>query len=127
MSNTSPKNAARADDLARYSVAAGVLAVALWVIARTLVWHLSATEVNTRHPEFDWTSLLAPAQGYICAVLAVALGIAGLLHRDKTRTWAVVGTTIGGTFLVIMLAEILAKILVTILPLFFISEPGPQQ
>lgn len=123
MSNTSPKTAARADDLARYSAAAGVLAVALGGIAQVLVGHLSATEGEGGHPWFDWTSLLAPAPGCICAVLAVVLGIAGLLHRDKTRAWAVVGTTIGVTFLVIMLAEILGNIL----PLFFISEPGPQQ
>lgn len=122
MSKTSPKTAARADDLARYSAAAGVLAVALWAIAQVLVGHLSATEGKSGHPWFDWTSLLAPAPGCICAVLAVALGVAGLLHRDKTRAWAVVGTTIGVTFLVIMLADFSANIL----PMFFISEPGPQ-
>lgn len=122
MSKTSPKTAARADDLARYSAAAGVLAVALWAIARVLVGHLSATEGKSGNPWFDWTSLLAPAPGCICAVLAVALGVAGLLHRDKTRAWAVVGTTIGVAFLVIMLADFSANIL----PMFFISEPGPQ-
>ncbi|WP_114854706.1 hypothetical protein [Brachybacterium sp. YJGR34] len=100
-----------------------MLAVALWAIARILVGHLSATESETDHPWFDWTSLLAPAPGCICAVFAIVLGIAGLLHRDKTRAWAVAGTTIGATFLVIMLTEISANIL----PMFFISEPGPQQ
>lgn len=123
MSSTSPKSAARADDLARCSVAVGVLAVALGEIAQMLLRHQSASEGEARHPWFDWTSLLAPAPGFICAVLAVALGITGLLHRDKTRTWAVVGTTIGATFLVIMLADVLGNIL----PLFFIDEPGPQQ
>lgn len=109
--------------MARYSAATGVLAVALWVIARILMGHLAATEGENAHQWFDWTSLLSPAAGGICAVLAVALGIAGLLPRDKTRAWAVVGMTIGVTLLVIMLAEISANIL----PLLFISEPGPQR
>lgn len=123
MSNTSSRTVTRADGLARYSAAAGVLAVALSLIARMLVGYLSATKTSSGHPEFDWTSFFAPAPGYICAVLAVVLGIAGLQHRDRTRTWAVVGTTIGVTFLVVTLADIFTNIL----PLFFISEPAPQQ
>lgn len=122
MSNTSPKNAARADGLARYSAAAGVLAVALSLIARMLVGYLSATKVSSGQPEFDWTSFFAPAPGYICAVLAVVLGIAGLLHRDRTRTWAVVGTTIGVTFLIITLAEIPSYMVAWVVH----PEPGPQ-
>lgn len=121
MSNASPKAATRADGLARYSAAAGVLAVALSVIARVLVAYISATEVNNGHPEFDWNSFFAPAPGYICAVLAVVLGIAALLHRDRARTWAVVGTTIGVTFLIITLAEIPADML-----RYAVIEPGPR-
>lgn len=121
MGNMSLKTAARADGLARYSAAAGVLAVALSVIARMLVAYISATEVNNGHPEFDWNSVFAPVPGYICAVLAVVLGIAGLLHRDRARTWAVVGTTIGVTFLVVTLAEIPADILART-----VIEPGPR-
>lgn len=123
MSTTSRRTAARADDLARYSAAAGVLAVALWLIARILIGHLTATDGEDAHPWFGWNSLLSHAPAGICALLAIALGIAGLLPRDTTRARAVVGTTIGGTLLVIMLAEISA----TILPLLFISEPGPQR
>ena len=123
MRRTSPEAAARADDLARYSAAAGVLAVALWVIARVLVGHLSFTEGGIGHPWFALTSILAPVPGGVCAVLAMALGIVGLRHRDKTRAWAVVGGTIGTTFLVIMFADLVANTL----PMFLISEPGPQQ
>lgn len=122
MSNTSSRTVTRADGLARYSAAAGVLAVALSVIARMLVGYLSATKASSGHPEFDWTSFFAPAPGYICAVLAVVLGIAGLLHHDRTRTWAVVGTTIGVTFLVITLAEIPAYMVAFVVH----PEPGPQ-
>ena len=122
MTNASP-TAVRADDLARYSAAAGVLAVALLVIARTLLVYLLATGFYTRHPGLDWTRFSAPAPAYICAVLAVVLGIAGLRHRDKARTWAVVGTTIGVTFLVITLAEVPTSIL----PYILHPEPGPQQ
>lgn len=121
MSSMSPKTARRADGLARYSAAAGVLAVALSVIARMLVAYISATEVNDGHSMFDLPSFFAPAPGYICAVLAVVLGIAGLLHRDGARTWAVVGTTIGVTFLVIKLAEIPADMLARA-----VIEPGPR-
>lgn len=121
MRNTSPKTAARADGLARYSAAAGVLAVALSVIARMLVAYIRATEVNNGHPEFDWPSFFAPAPGYMCAVVAIVLGIAALLHRDRARAWAVVGTTIGATFLVITLAEIPADMLARA-----VLEPGPR-
>lgn len=121
MSYTSPKTATRADGLARYSAAAGVLAVALSVIAQMLVAYISATEVNNGHPEFDWNSFFAPAPGCICAVLAVGLGIAALLHRDRARPWAVVGTTIGVTFLIITLAEIPADMLARA-----VIEPEPR-
>lgn len=113
----------RADDLARYSAAAGALAVALWVIARMLLVYLLATGFYARQPGLDWTRFSAPAPAYICAVLAVVLGIAGLRPRDKTRTWAVIGTTVGVTFLVITLAEVPANIL----PYILHPEPGPQQ
>lgn len=69
MSTTSPKAAARADGLARCSAAAGVLAVALSVIAQMLKAYISATEFNRGHPEFDWTSFFAPVPGYLCGAL----------------------------------------------------------
>lgn len=51
MSNTSSRTARRADDLARYSAAAGALAVALWLIARMLLVYLSAVELNQDRSE----------------------------------------------------------------------------
>lgn len=121
MSKTSPKSTARAAGLAHYSVAAGVLAVVLSVIARMLVAYISATEVNNGHPEFDWSSFLAAFPAYICAILAIALGIASLPHGDRARTWAAVGLAIGATFLVVTLAEIPVDIITRAT-----IEPGPR-
>lgn len=105
MSKTTPSSVQTANGLGRYSAAAGVLAVALSVIARMLVAHISASEITVGLPVFDWPSFFAPAPGYLCAVLAVALGVGSLRARDKARTSAIFGVTIGITFLAISLAE----------------------
>lgn len=122
MSDKNSGTLRRADGLARYSAAAGVLAVALWVIARTLLMYLSSMEFDTEPRELGWTSYLAPVPSYICAVLAVVLGITELRHRDRVRPLAVVGTTIGLTLLIITLAEIP----ISFFPYFLHPEPGPQ-
>lgn len=111
MSTTRPSGSQTTSRYGFFSAAAGVLAVVFSVLARMLMAGIAASEVNTGHPEFDWTSVFAPVPGYICAILAVALGIAGLRHRDKARMWAIVGTTIGMTFLIISLSEIPAAMI----------------
>lgn len=105
MSDATPSRATSADGLGHYSAAAGVLAVVLSVIARMLVAYIDASEVNSGHPESDWPSFFAPAPGYVCAVIAIALGIGGLRAGTAARTSAIVGVTIGLTFLAVSLAQ----------------------
>lgn len=116
MSTTSPGGSQTFNRFGLLSATTGVLAVVHSVIARMLWASIYASEVSRGHTGFNWTSFFAPAPGYFCAILAVALGIAGLRARDKARTWAIVGTTIGITFLILSLSQVPV--------IFAVAEPG---
>lgn len=55
----------------------------------------NAFHVNNGHSETDGLILIAPIPVFICAVLAIVLGTAGIRERTSGRTWAIVGVTVG--------------------------------
>ena len=54
----------------------------------------NAFHVNNGHPETDGLIRMAPIPGFICAVLAIVLGTAGIPERTSGRTWAIVGVIV---------------------------------
>lgn len=59
--------------------------------------------------------LLISLPGIALALLATVLGVIGLLQRERRRTAAIIGTTLGGSHLLVSIAGVLGSALVVAL------------
>lgn len=92
------------------SLVAGVLLVLASIAAQIIVpmLPLIATEMDFSYGTIPYLMSLPPA---ILATIATALGIVGLLLRDRARVAAIIGTTLGVSHLLVGMAGVLSSAL----------------
>ena len=92
------------------SLVAGVLLVLASIAAQVVVPLLPwiATEMDFSYRTIPYLMSLPPA---ILATSATALGIVGLLLRDRARVAAIIGTTLGVSHLIVGMAGVLSSAL----------------
>ena len=88
------------------SLVAGALMVLASIAAQTAMPLLPVimAEMNWSYRTIPMLISLPPA---ILAIIATALGIVGLLLRDRARVPAIIGTTLGASHLIIGVAGLL--------------------
>lgn len=78
------------------SATAAGIGVALVLSGQLQAVERQSLHARTGHPiDHDGLLLIAPVPGLICALLAIALGMAGIRTRDCRRAWSAVGLVIG--------------------------------
>lgn len=103
-----PAGRPRSNPIGVASLVAGVLLVLASIAAQTVVplLPLIATEMDFSYRTIPYLMSLPPA---ILATIATALGIVGLLLRDRTRVAAIIGTTLGVSHLIVGMAGVLSS------------------
>lgn len=95
MSVTPSTDSRNLDIFGIMSTTTGGIGIALALWGQLWVSERYANYVNGGHPDTDGIMLSAPIPGFICAVLALVLGTAGIRGRTSERTWAIVGVVFG--------------------------------
>ncbi|MGP9602198.1 hypothetical protein ACT3SY_05170 [Brachybacterium sp. AOP42-E1-35] len=106
MSITLSIDSRKLDILGIMSTTAGGLGVALTVWGQLARQELYSFYVFNGHGTADGLMLIAFIPGAICAVLALALGMASLRSRASGRTWAIVGLVAGAVAVAFMVSGI---------------------
>lgn len=97
------------------SLIAGIVLLALGVLNQSLAPAIPMIMAETSIP-FSSMPLLYLAPPAIVATIGTALGIVGLLVRNRSRDAAIIGTTFGVSHLVVGLAGIIgAQIVIAML------------
>ncbi|WP_422117852.1 hypothetical protein [Brachybacterium sp. UNK5269] len=92
------------------SLIAGVLLVLAIIAEQTVMLFLpvALAELSFPYRSVPYLISLPPP---ILATIATALGIVGLLLRDRTRVAAIIGTTLGVSHLIVGMAGVLSSAL----------------
>lgn len=103
-----PASRPRSNPVGVASLVAGVLLVLASIAVQTVVPLLPwiATEMDFSYRTIPYLMSLPPA---ILATIATALGIVGLLLRDRTRSSAIIGTTLGVSHLIVTTAGLFSS------------------
>lgn len=95
MSTAPPADSRNLEVLGIMSTTTGGIGIALALWGQLVRAERYAFHVNNGHGMTDDIMLLALMPGFLCAVLALGLGTAGLRDRTSGRTWAIVGLVVG--------------------------------
>jgi hypothetical protein len=95
MSATPVTDSRNLDVFGIMSTTTGGIGIALTLWGQLLRAERYAFHVNNGHGMTDDIMLLTLVPGFICAVLAIVLGTAGLRDRTSGRAWAIVGLVVG--------------------------------
>src|SRR5690625_2019995 len=85
MSTTPSTDSRNLDVFGIMSTTTGGIGIALTLWGQLWVAERYADYVNSGHPETDGIMLTAPIPGFICAVLAIVLGTAGIREPDQRK------------------------------------------
>ena len=96
------------------SLVAGVLLLLWGLVASALRMAMPALLASVGS-SYGIVSLLIMLPGLLLALVALGLGIGGLLQRDRSRVAAVIGTTLGASHLVLAGGGSLASALAGVL------------
>lgn len=113
MESIRPVSSRNVDIFGVMSTTTGGIGIALVLWGQVVVAERSALHAHNGHPVmFDPIAIIAPFPGFICAVLALVLGTAGLLSRRTGRAWAIAGVVTG----TIAVASTVSGLPVSVLP-----------
>jgi uncharacterized SAM-binding protein YcdF (DUF218 family) len=108
---TAPLHVRRGNPVGIASLAFGLLLLVAGIVVQALSPVLPSILAETGMSFRTIPFLFAIPQAVI-AMIATALGVVGLLLRDRARVAAIIGTTLGASHLIVSLVGSLAAVLV---------------